>query len=59
VMRQLARWYDLDVVYEGKIPTDRFNGKIPRDAMAAQVLATLEKNQVHFLIEGKKLIVKP
>jgi len=59
VMRQLARWYDLDVVYEGKIPTDRFDGKIPRDATAAQVLAILQKNQIHFKIEGKKLMVLP
>ncbi len=59
VMRQLARWYDLDVVYEGQVPEDRFDGKIPRDAMAAQVLAVLEKNQIHFRIEGKRLIVMP
>jgi ferric-dicitrate binding protein FerR (iron transport regulator) len=59
VMRQLARWYDLDVVYEGKVPDVRFDGKIPRDAMASQVLGVLEKNQVHFRIEGKRLIVMP
>jgi ferric-dicitrate binding protein FerR (iron transport regulator) len=59
VMRQLSRWYDLDVVYEGKISGDRFDGKIARNAMASQILSVLEKNQVHFRIEGKKLIVLP
>jgi len=59
VMRQIARWYDLEVSYEGKMPDDRFEGKLPRNAMASQVLSVLEKNQVHFRIEGKQLIVMP
>lgn len=59
VLRQLSRWYDLDIVFEGKVPDAHFEGKIPRDAMASQVLSLLEKNQVHFRIEGKKLYVKP
>lgn len=59
VMRQIARWYDVDVSYEGKIPDDRFIGKIPRQAPAAQVLKVLEEMDIHFRLEGKKLIVTP
>ena len=59
VMQQLERWYDLQVVYEGTIPTDRFGGKLPRDANASEVLKALEQTQVHFRIEGRKLIVMP
>jgi ferric-dicitrate binding protein FerR (iron transport regulator) len=59
VMRQLERWYDLEVVYEGPVPRDRFGGKLPRDANASEVLKALEQTQVHFRIEGKKLIVMP
>src|SRR5688500_19992798 len=32
VFRQLSRWYDVDVVYEGPIPYREFTGEIPRDA---------------------------
>jgi len=59
VMRQIARWYDVEVVYEGAIPKDRFVGDLPMDTNISQVLRTLEKVQVHFRIEGKKIIVTP
>jgi transmembrane sensor len=59
VMRELARWYDVDIRYEGPVTPDRFSGKLPRDATASEVLTVLEKNQVHFRIEGKKIIVMP
>lgn len=59
VMRQLARWYDVEVSYEGQVTDDRFAGKLPRDASAEETLHILEKNQVHFRIEGKKIIVLP
>jgi len=59
VMRQLARWYDVDIKFEGEPAKERFQGKIPRDANASQVLKVLEKNNVHFRIEGKTIIVLP
>ena len=59
VMRQIARWYDLDVVYSGKLPDRRFGGEIQRNTNAAQVLKMLEESKVHFRIEGKKVIVLP
>jgi transmembrane sensor len=59
VMRQLARWYDVDVEYNGDIPNREFLGKIPRDMKLSQVLSLLEKQKVHFKIEGKKIIVSP
>jgi transmembrane sensor len=59
VMRQLARWYDVEVVYNGDITNREFLGKIPRDMKLSQVLSLLEKQKVHFKIEGKKIIVSP
>ncbi|MET0394409.1 MAG: FecR domain-containing protein, partial [Chitinophagaceae bacterium] len=59
VMRQLSRWYDVEVVYEGEMPRDRFGGRLPRDARLSEVLRALEQTQVHFRIEGKKIIVMP
>ena len=59
VLRQLSRWYDMDIVYEGKMPKREFEGKIGRDLNLSQVLKLLEKIQVRFRIEGTKLIVQP
>jgi ferric-dicitrate binding protein FerR (iron transport regulator) len=59
VLGQLTRWYDVEVVYEGKIPERQFLGEMERDLNLSQVLKILERNQVHFRIEGKKVIVMP
>jgi ferric-dicitrate binding protein FerR (iron transport regulator) len=59
VLRQLSRWYDMDIVYEGKMPKREFEGKIGRDLNLSQVLKLLEKVQVRFRIEGNKLIAQP
>lgn len=59
VMRQLARWYDIDVVYEKGIPDIGFGGKIGRDLSLAGVLDILQRTDVHFRLEGKTLIVMP
>ncbi len=58
VMRQISRWYDVDVEFESKIPSDHFKGKLPRDAKISQVLKIIELSGVNFKIEGKKIIVK-
>jgi len=59
VMRMLARWYDVDVVYEGAVPDRQFGGDIERKLNLSQVLEILQKNQVHFGIEGKRITVRP
>jgi len=59
VMRQIARWYDVDIQYEGAVTKDTFGGSIPRDASLSQVLHALEQSLVHFTIQGKKVIVTP
>lgn len=59
IMKQLSRWYDTEVTYEGKIPDDEFVGKIERDVKLSQVLHILELNHVHFKIENKKITVTP
>lgn len=59
VMRQLARWYDVDVVYKGKVPDMDFTGKIDRSLPLEDMLKYLDENGVHFRVEGRKLIVLP
>lgn len=59
LMRQLERWYDIEVVYENGIPDIHFFGKLSRDKSLAGVIKVLEESEVHFRIEkeGRKLII--
>jgi len=59
VMRQLSRWYDIDVVYDNNIPHLEFEGAIDRSLNLSAVLRILEKTRVQFKIEDKKLIILP
>lgn len=60
VMRQLGRWYDVTIVYEGNIPDRVFRGEIGRDLSLFQVLKGLDNMGVHFRIEeGRRLVVTP
>lgn len=57
IVNQLARWYDLDVVYGD--PVDKhLNASIERNVPLSKVLHYLEQTgEVHFKTEGRKLIV--
>ncbi|WP_142683541.1 FecR family protein [Chitinophaga polysaccharea] len=57
VMRQLVRWYDIEVVYEGTPPEIRFGGGMQRSLPLSAILRLLEKNGVLFKIEGRKITV--
>jgi transmembrane sensor len=59
VMRQLARWYDVEVEFRGAVPEHFFGGSIYRGLKLSQVLENLQQDGVHFSIEGKKLVVTP
>jgi len=60
VMRQLERWYDIEVTYAKGIPPIRFGGEINRQNTLQDVLQILEKSNVHFRFEeSRKLVVIP
>lgn len=56
-MRQIARWYDVEVVYEPGLPPIEFAGKVQRNLSLSQIMKGLADEEIHFRIEGKKLIV--
>jgi transmembrane sensor len=58
-MRQLARWYDVTVVYEGDIAPQEFEGKIERTMTLNKVLKGMEGEHLHFKLEGNKVTVTP
>ncbi len=59
LLKQLSRWYDVDIVDEVQNLDMEFAGEMERGLNLSEVLRILEKNDVHFRIEGKKIIVKP
>ncbi len=61
VMKQLSRWYDIEVEYRGDVPNTEFWGKMGRNLTLLQVLNGLEASGIHFRLEnnGKKLVVLP
>lgn len=62
VMRQLARWYDVDVYYRGNVTDEEFVGVINRSRYEniSQILQMLEKTRtVSFDIDGHNVTVMP
>ncbi len=59
IMQEAARWYDIEVVYQGKID-QRFSLTVSRDKPISALLRNMElSGGIHFEIEGKKVTVKP
>lgn len=59
IMRQLSRWYDVEVDYT-YLPNTRYNGFISRDVPLSHVLEMFEKTgNTHFEIKNRTIKVKP
>jgi transmembrane sensor len=56
-LRQIARWYDLQIIYEKKVPDIRFFGSVSRSVSLTTVLKVLNTSGITFTLRGKKLIV--
>lgn len=58
-MRKIARWYDLEVVYDSAVPDDlQSGGWISREEKLAAVLEAIASTEmVHFKMVGRKLYV--
>ncbi|QHS56793.1 DUF4974 domain-containing protein [Mucilaginibacter sp. 14171R-50] len=57
ILRQAARWYDVDVTYAGKVPDKVFTGRLSRNVKASVLLEILKYTGIDLKIEGKKIIV--
>lgn len=58
VMRQISRWYNVDVAYQGKVPF-HFGGELARNSSLVQIFKILEISGVKFTIDGNKVNVLP
>ncbi|RZS74641.1 FecR family protein [Pseudobacter ginsenosidimutans] len=60
VMRQLSRWYDVEVLYEKNIvPNIKFGGKMSRNMQFENMLKALEMSKVKVKLDNRKLIIQP
>jgi transmembrane sensor len=56
-MRQLERWYEIEVRYEGAIPDVQFMGKMNRGVKLSTVLQWLSEQGIRTRLQGKSLLV--
>lgn len=60
LMRQVERWYNVQVVYEAEGKDQDFTGVVSRNQPVSALLQMLEMTgTVHFRIEDKKIVVLP
>jgi ferric-dicitrate binding protein FerR (iron transport regulator) len=59
ILRQLSRWYDVEVQNEGVISEERYFMIMSRKSSLSSVLKALQANDINFSIEENRLIVKP
>ncbi|MBB5440078.1 hypothetical protein HDC92_003776 [Pedobacter sp. AK017] len=58
IMRMIARWYNVEVIYQGEVPSGTFWGSVSRYDNISKALMPLEAaGGVHFKIEGRKIYV--
>lgn len=59
VMRQLSRWYDVDVKFDGSIPDRKFSGGISRNVNASQLLDLLTFKKINYRLQGRTITITP
>jgi len=58
VMRQIERWYEVEVEFKGEISDRHFTGIISRNNKVSEVLKMLQgTGKIQFEITGKKIVV--
>ena len=57
MMRQLSRWYDIDIEYENEVPEEYFTGKMSKRLNLMEVLDFLKGSQIRFKLDGRTLFI--
>jgi ferric-dicitrate binding protein FerR (iron transport regulator) len=57
IMRQLSRWYDVEIKFTGTVSNKLYNGSIRRQATLSQVLQILKLAGVNYTLDERTLIV--
>lgn len=56
-MRQLARWYDIEVIYQQTIPKVQLGGTIKRSLPFTDVLYFLSNVGLHYKLQGNRTLI--
>lgn len=60
VMREVARWYDVEVEYQGNVNSSGVVSTVSRTKKLSRLLRALQINQgIHFKVEGRRVVVMP
>jgi hypothetical protein len=57
LMREISRWYDVDVEFDGPIPQGNFWGIINRNVNLSNVLDVMRANGLNVRLEDNKVII--
>lgn len=57
IMRQVSRWYNVEVEFKGEMNKDLFVGKINRSEHVEEVLSILERSKINVAIKGRTIII--
>jgi len=59
IMRQISRWYDIEVIYPTDFKDQRFFAEIPRDRKLSEVLTALQHSgNFTFEIKGRRVMIR-
>lgn len=59
LMRQISRWYDVDVVFKGMPTGVHIGGLLHRNVDLSVVLQYLKENGIHYTAQGKTITILP
>ncbi len=57
IMEELMRWYDVEVIFQGKKPAGHYVAMISRGTNLSEVLKMLELSGIKTRVQGKRIIV--
>ena len=57
VMREISRWYDVNIYYKGPVPHGRFFGLVNRNVPLPTILEFLRENGIHVQLSGRDITV--
>jgi transmembrane sensor len=59
IMRQVSRWYDVNVNYEGQVPDRYFTGSISRNSKLSELLKIFDLSDIHYTLKDHLITIKP
>ncbi|HEY8387631.1 MAG TPA: FecR domain-containing protein [Parasegetibacter sp.] len=59
IMRQISRWYGVEVKFEGQVTKELFKGKVSRSSQLSEVMKVMKANGVNYMIDNDVITIMP